>query len=175
MVNEADVPRIRKGMEAHFTVDAFPKETFKGTVSQIRMNATMTQNVVVYTVVIGFDNPDLKLVPYLTANVQFQVEKRSNVLRVPNAALRWKPVPDLVGSNTATPNAQGAMRSLPPGTTLWIKTPDGQHVQRIPIDVGLSDGLLSEVSGPAVKEGMEIVIGQRADGNNPFVPRFFHR
>ena len=82
-VNEADVPRIRKGMEARFTVDAFPKETFKGTVSQIRMNAAVPQNVVVYTVVIGFDNPDLKLMPFLTANVEFQVEKRSNVLRRP--------------------------------------------------------------------------------------------
>ncbi len=175
MVNEADIARIRKGMEARFTVDAFPKETFKGTVTQIRMNAAVIQNVVVYTVVVGFDNSDLKLVPYLTANVQFQVEKRSNVLRVPNAALRWKPVPDLVGANAATPEAQGAMRSLPPGTALWIKTADGRHVQRIPINVGLSDGLLSEVSGPDVKEGMEIVIGQRADGNNPFVPRFFPR
>ena len=174
-VNEADVTRIRKGMKARFTVDAFPKETFKGAVLQIRMNAAVTQNVVVYTVVVGFDNSDLKLVPYLTANVQFQVEKRSNVLRVPNAALRWKPVPDLVASNAATPEAQGAMRSLPPGTALWIKTPDGQHVQRIPINVGLNDGLLSEVSGPDVKEGMKIVIGQQADGNNPFPPRLFQR
>ncbi len=174
-VDEADIARIRKGMEARFTVDAFPKEMFKGTVLQIRLNAAMTQNVVVYTVVVGFDNSDLKLVPYLTANVRFQVEKRSNVLRVPNAVLRWKPVPDLVGSNAATPEAQGVMRSLPPGTALWIKTPDGQHVQRIPINVGLSDGLLSEVSGPDVKEGMEIVIGQQADGNNPFAPRLFQR
>jgi RND family efflux transporter MFP subunit len=141
-VNEADVPRIRKGMTATFTVDAFPKETFRGMVSQIRLNAAMLQNVVTYTVIVSFDNPDLKLMPFLTANVQFQVEKRSNVLRVPNGALRWKPVPDLVGSNAATPEAQGAMRSLPPGTALWIKTPDGQHVQRIPINVGLSDGLL---------------------------------
>jgi HlyD family secretion protein len=175
MVNEADIARIRKGMEARFTVDVFPKETFKGTVLQIRMNAAVPQNVVVYTVVIGFDNPDLKLMPYLTANVTFQVEKRSNVLRVPNAALRWKPVPDLVGSHAATPDAQGAMRSPPPGIALWIKTRDGQHVQRIPISVGLSDGLQSEVSGPDVKEGMEIVIGQKTDGNNPFVPRFFQR
>jgi RND family efflux transporter MFP subunit len=176
-VNEADVARIRKGMEVRFTVDAFPKETFKGTVSQIRLNAAMVQNVVSYTVVIAFENPDLKLVPYLTANVQFQVEKRKNVLRVPNAALRWKPVPDLVGSNAAASEAQGANRSLSPGPALWIKTPDGQHVQRIPINVGLSDGLLSEVSGPDVKEGMKVVIGEvfagqdSGDVTNAVVPR----
>jgi len=71
-VNEADIARIRKGMEARFTVDAFPKKTFKGTVSQIRLNAAMLHNVVTYNVVIDFENPDLRLVPYLTANLKFQ-------------------------------------------------------------------------------------------------------
>jgi hypothetical protein len=72
-VNEADIGRIRKRMEARFTVAEFPKDIFKGTVAQIRRNATMTQNVATYTVVIDFENPDLKLKPYQAANVQFQI------------------------------------------------------------------------------------------------------
>ena len=90
-VNEADIGRIRVNMPARFTVDAYPGQTFRGKVSQIRMNATMTQNVVTYTVVVTTDNSNGKLMPYLTANVQFEVDQRSNVLLAPNAALRWKP------------------------------------------------------------------------------------
>ena len=90
-VNEADIGRIRVNMPARFTVDAHPGATFRGKVSQIRMNATMTQNVVTYTVVVTTDNSNGKLMPYLTANVQFEVDQRSRVLLVPSAALRWKP------------------------------------------------------------------------------------
>jgi HlyD family secretion protein len=95
-VNEADIGRIRKGMPATFTVDAYPGEIFRGSVYQIRKNATMTQNVVTYTVVVDADNSDLRLYPYLTANVSFQVEERKNVLKVPNGALRWKPRAEMV-------------------------------------------------------------------------------
>ena len=76
-VNEADIGRIRLNMPVRFTVDAYPGETFRGKVTQIRMNAQMTQNVVTYTVVVTTDNSDGKLLPYLTANVQFEVDKRS--------------------------------------------------------------------------------------------------
>ena len=97
-VNEADIGRIRSRpeMPVRFTVDAYPGEVFRGKVVQVRYNATMTQNVVTYTVVIETKNPDLKLIPYLTANVQFEVEQRQGVLMVPNAALRWKPRPEQV-------------------------------------------------------------------------------
>jgi RND family efflux transporter MFP subunit len=82
-VNEADVPRIRKGMAASFTVDAFPNETFHGTVSQVRLNAALMKNVVTYTVVVDFYNPDLKVMPYMTANVQFDVEPRRRAVVAP--------------------------------------------------------------------------------------------
>ena len=95
-VNEADIGRIHEKMPVTFTVDAYPNEIFHGTVYQIRMNATMTQNVVTYTVVVDTDNSDLRLYPYLTANLSFQVEQHSNVLKVPNGALRWKPRPQMV-------------------------------------------------------------------------------
>ena len=92
-VNEADIGRIQPGVKVHFTVDAYPNETFVGEVAQVRLNATMTQNVVTYTVVVTTENKDMKLLPYMTASLQFEIERHENVLKVPNAALRWKPRP----------------------------------------------------------------------------------
>ena len=96
-----------------FTVDAYPGKVFKGVVApdQPRLNASMTQNVVTYTVVINTDNPDGKLVPYLTANVQFEVSKRSRVPLVPNAALRWKPNPQQVAPDVRDDYVQKQRRS----------------------------------------------------------------
>ena len=94
-VNEADIGLIHAGQPATFTVDAFPGQVFTGEVGKVRLNATMTQNVVTYTVEVDTDNADGKLLPYLTANVKFVVGESKNVLLVPNAALRWSPkVPD---------------------------------------------------------------------------------
>ncbi len=90
-VNEADVARIKPGAPVTFTCDAFPGRQFEGTVGKVRLNATMTQNVVMYTVVVNTENPDKVLLPYLTANVDFTVSKQTNALLVPNAALRWSP------------------------------------------------------------------------------------
>ncbi len=95
-VNEADIGRIHPGMAVTFTVDAYPNETFHGTVDYIRPNAATTQSVVIYTVIVNTENPDLRLYPYLTANANFQVERHENVLKVPNGALRWKPRPQMV-------------------------------------------------------------------------------
>jgi HlyD family secretion protein len=105
-VNEADIGRIHVGLPVTFTCDAFPKDAFQGNVYQIRLNATMTQNVVTYTVVVVTDNSDGKLLPYLTANLQFQIDKRPDVLLVPNAALRWKPS----GEQQVVPDARAALR-----------------------------------------------------------------
>src|SRR5262249_3942637 len=95
-VNEADVGQIHVGQPANFKVDAFPKEVFTGVVSQIRLNASMTQNVVTYTVVVAANTATLGLLPYLTANLQFRVDQREGVLLVPNAALRYRPAVDRV-------------------------------------------------------------------------------
>ena len=91
-IDEADVGQIREGMDANFNVDAFPGQTFAGKISQIRLNATNTQNVVIYTTVINFSNPDEKLLPGMTANITIPVAKHDNVLMVPNGALRFKPI-----------------------------------------------------------------------------------
>ncbi len=92
-VNEADIGRIHPSLKVHFTVDAYPNETFVGEVQQVRLNATMTQNVVTYTVVVTTENKDMKLLPYMTASLKFEIERHEDVLKVPNAALRWKPRP----------------------------------------------------------------------------------
>lgn len=90
-IDEADVGQIREGIKANFAVDAFPGQTFSGQVSQVRLNAQALQNVVTYTAVIEVENPEQKLRPGMTANITFPVERRENVLTVPNAALRFKP------------------------------------------------------------------------------------
>ena len=161
-VNEADIGRIRKGMEARLTVDAFPKDVFKGTVTQIRLNATLTQNVVTYTVVVDIEKPDRKLLPYMTANLLFQVSKRENALRVANAALRWKPTPEQVA-----PDIHPATSSH---GSLWKIDSDGKHVRPVDVQIGLTDGTMTEVSGPDVKEGMEVIVGQTL-GSEPNLPQ----
>lgn len=95
-VNEADIGNIVEGKQVTFTVDAFPGRTFHGTVGKVRYSAQMTQNVVTYTVEIVTDNEDGKLLPYLTANVQFEVARLQNVMLVPNAALRYEPGTDVI-------------------------------------------------------------------------------
>ena len=103
-VNETDIGSIHEGQVVRFTVGAFPRENFEGKVSQIRLNASMTQNVVTYTVVISVDNTSGRLLPYLTARLQFEVEARKGVLLVPNAALRWQPrSQDVVPAAQETP------------------------------------------------------------------------
>ena len=90
-VSEADVGRVRVGQPADFTVDAYPGQVFHGTVTSIRKAPINVQNVITYDVVIGVSNPDLKLFPGMTANVKILVDQRTNVLKVPNAALRYHP------------------------------------------------------------------------------------
>jgi HlyD family secretion protein len=186
-VNEADIGRITLGLPVRFTVDAFPDDVFEGTVAQVRLNASMTQNVVNYTVVVAFDNSDLKLKPYLTASLRFEIDRRTNVLMVPNMALRWKPRDELLPpelrkakdadaspEEPAVPQGAGARNKR---GQLWVKS--GMYVRPIDVEIGLSDGSQTEVTGKEVKAGLSIVIGEArrdsgtADTTNPFTPKFF--
>jgi HlyD family secretion protein len=187
-VNEADIGSIRPGQPVSFTVDAFPGRTFRGEVGKIRLNASMTQNVVTYTVEINTDNSDGKLLPYLTANVTFEITKRSNVLMVPNAALRWLPTPQQVSpgdrDKVASPARRGSAATQPATDTgdrtqgqVWIV--DGRFVHAVTVTVGLSDGSATEVRSDDLREGMEVVVGETARGagaaqtTNPFTPQLF--
>jgi HlyD family secretion protein len=176
-VNEADIGRIRVGMPVRFSVDAHPGETFRGTVKQIRLNATTAQNVVLYTVVISTDNSDGRLLPYLTANVQFEIEERKNVLLVPNAALRWKPRPQQIAPDSERKESRVSQgKDADDRGRVWVQ--NDEFVSPIDVQVGLNDGTMTEIGGENIKEGMEVVIGERrkdeaatAAATNPFVPQ----
>jgi HlyD family secretion protein len=193
-VNEADVGRIRPGAPATFAVDAFPGREFQGTVGKVRLNATMTQNVVLYTVEINIDNPDKLLLPYLTANVRFILNHETNVLLVPNAALRWSPsslaqiAPDARAGIANDPPAddppgsgQTAKKESGPKSsrrTLWLK--DGPYVRPVEVTAGTSDGANTAVAAEGLREGQEVVTGEAAasaqtDIKNPFLPKLIRR
>jgi HlyD family secretion protein len=111
-IDEADVGRIRPGQHVTFHVDAYPTETFEGTVSQVRLQPVVVQNVTTYGTVIDVPNPELKLKPGMTANVKVEIAKRTGVLRVPNAALRFRPTAEVFAAlhQAMPPEAQGPGR-----------------------------------------------------------------
>jgi HlyD family secretion protein len=114
-IDEADVGRVRVEQVASFSVDAFPEQSFKGSVSQIRLSPQTVQNVVTYPVILDVPNQDLKLKPGMTANVQIPVDARRDVLRVPNAALRFRPDPaDVAGVDKTRGASAGAASSASP-------------------------------------------------------------
>jgi HlyD family secretion protein len=191
-VNEADIGSIRPGQKVRFTVDSFPNESFEGEVAVIRLNAQMTQNVVTYPVVVRTDNSSGRLLPYMTANLQFEVTHRDNILTVPNAALRWKPQVQHVAPNAREEYARSLKKSAPAGTgkpgsspkerqakgTVWVA--EGEFVRPVRIAVGLSDGTNTEVVGDGLPEGSTVVIGATVSGAadttvNPFAPNIGKR
>ena len=176
-VNEADIGRLKVGTEVNFRVDAFPEDIFRGQVVQIRFNASMTQNVVTYTVVIGTDNSDLKLLPYLSADVKFEVDKRTDALLVPNAALRYQPRAEQM-DKAATDAAKAAAKPPKEGetwSTLWIKQDDSPLLAPLRVRSGLSDGVNTEILEGDLDPAAQFVLGekraQEAAGEvNPFAP-----
>jgi HlyD family secretion protein len=193
-VNEADIGHIQAGQPVSFTVDAFPGEVFHGEVGKVRLNATMTQNVVTYTVEIVTDNSSGKLLPYLTANVNFIVGERKNVLLVPNAALRWVPLTDQIapefrivkkkkkgtGSSSQDKSPAAAAQEKQARGVIWV--PQGSQVRPIKVKLGLSDGSLTEVASTKLKEGEPVVVGEvekqaseSGPGGSPFTPQFFRK
>ena len=169
-VNEADIGNIKPGQPVSFTVDAFPNRVFQGEVGKVRLNATMTQNVVTYTVEVVAENTDGKLLPYLTANAKFLVDKHENVLTVPNAALRWTPLPAQIAPDARAASGRGNRGgggardsksaetggpALPRGT-VWVQ--DGAYVRPIRLRTGLSDGTVTEIVSDKLAENAAVVI-----------------
>ena len=158
-VDESDVGRIRTGRAVTFKVDSFPKDLFSGVVSQVRMNPTTVQNVVTYDAVIEFQNKDLKLFPGMTAYVTIPVASASDVVKVPNAALRYKPpmspeaVRDLykkygVAEAAASPRSTSAV--------VWRKFADG-HLEPIRVALGITDHTFTEVTAGKLEAGDDVV------------------
>jgi HlyD family secretion protein len=187
-VNEADIGRIHPDQPVQFTVDAFPGEIFHGEVGKIRLNASMTQNVVTYTVEIRTDNSNGRLLPYLTANVKFELERVNKALLVPNAALRWKPTDNrqiAPADREAFEKTDGRGQKVGKAEgvgTLWL--PEGPYVRPLMVQVGPSDGRRTAVSGEGVSKGMLVVTGEQSPeeaarnendgGRSPFTPSFRH-
>jgi HlyD family secretion protein len=255
-VNEADIGKVHVGQQVEFTVDAHPGQKFKGKVGLIRLNATMTSNVVTYTVEVLTDNavkfhltdasftalraakvPDAviekltalkdkvfetrdlftaelartlntdelqkfqpqvennaestngKLLPYLTANLRFEVDKRGNALTVANEALRWRPDPKQVAPEARAAFQKSAQKrdaadsskdagQSGPATHGVVWVPEGQFVKPVKVKLGLSDGVRTEIVGGDLKEGEAVVTGDALvtsddSGSNPFAPQMF--
>ena len=147
-VDEADIGKMQTGQEVDVTVDAYPDITFKGKVWQIRNAPITVQNVVTYDVVIQMNNPDLKLKPGMTANVSIVVDRKKDVLKIPNAALRFK----LSGKSvTATDK-----RTEKKGPGVWIL--EKNNPKRIPVSLGISDGSYTELVSGDIREGQELIV-----------------
>lgn len=146
-VDEADIGGVKEGNRVTFTVDAYPDDTFEGTVKQVRLEATTTNNVVTYEVVISAPNADLKLKPGLTANVTIYTQERSGVLAVANKALRFTPTKETVGKDMKIVDCKGKNK-------VW--TLNGKTLTAHPVTIGQTDGINTEIT-KGLKQGDKIV------------------
>lgn len=148
-VDEADVGKLKEGMEAEAVVDAFPGESFKGSVQQVRYSPTTTAGVVTYSAVVEVENPDEKLRPGMTATVTIKTKEVKATLRVPNAALRYKPSPPM-GPN-GKPVPQPPEPPLTKGNgRVWVlvnEKPGDEKTEQKTISIGITDGINTEVTG----------------------------
>jgi HlyD family secretion protein len=186
-VDEADVGRVALGQDVEFSVDAYPDRIFRGAIAQVRIAPITVQNVVTYDVVITVDNADLNLKPGMTANVSIIVASKSDILKIPNAALRFRPSDKELGKPAAEqavaeqpaktggrpggppstgggPRREGAAQGGQPGTR-----PAGQRsyavwileenkLKRAPVTIGISDGMFTEATGGDLKEGQDVIV-----------------
>ncbi|MGA9394607.1 MAG: efflux RND transporter periplasmic adaptor subunit [Azonexus sp.] len=186
---EADIGNIKQGLPVRFTVDAFPNRNFQGEVQQIRLNPTNQQNVVTYNVRIRVDNPDLTLLPGMTAYVNIGVQKREDVLLVPNAALRFKPAD---GAEKKAENGQnspstatvgpgmgagmgGGMGGMGSGEkkgkkrdgqsgTVYVL--DGGEIRPVSVQLGITDNRNTEIVGGELKAGDRVVTGENTSASS---------
>jgi HlyD family secretion protein len=188
-IDQADIGLVEQAKSVRFSVDAFPGKEFDGKIEQMRLNPVNVQNVVTYNVVIDVNNPEQTLKPGMTANLTITIDERTNVLKVPNSALRFTPT-DATGQRTGAGGGQGRRRqqqggdnagqgdggqnrfapaSAPvlPGQVrvVWVMGQDGKPERRR-ITVGLSDGASTEVVDGDLKEGDMVITGQQISGAN---------
>lgn len=164
-VDEADIGNIKSGQDAEFTVDAYPELNFNGAVSQVRNSPVTVQNVVTYDVVIKVDNPELKLKPGMTANVSIVLQNKKDILRIPNAALRFSP------DDKDNGRTQGQKEK---GPGVWAL--EAGNAKRIPIKTGISDGSYTELVSGEVSEGQELIVEsleKQKNSNSAPRPRMF--
>lgn len=176
-VDEADIGQVKEGQRVMFTVDAYSDDQFEGKVVQVRLEATTTSNVVTYEVVIDAPNPDLKLKPGLTANINIYTLEENNILVLPSKALRFNPNPETM-SQIKDLEVDKSEQTSKEGKTVWIKT--GNKISPKNISIGTSNGINIQIL-EGLKEGDEVVVGisesksmevEAASGeSSPFMPK----
>ena len=194
-VDEADIGQVKEGQKVVFNVDAYSEEEYEGKVKQIRLQPTILQNVVTYTVVIDAANPEKKLMPGMTANITIIMNERKGVVKVPAAALNFFPpkeykkefrehLPDSIKEKYSKEDKGASKKDFRKSSRkgdkkiIWVK--DGEVFYPVRITTGLSDGSMTEVAGN-LKEGDEVMIGavqQPKDSpnqQNPLVPNMKRR
>lgn len=188
-VDEADIGQVKEGQDVTFTVDAFPADTFMGNVLQVRLNPTVSSNVVTYTVIVEAPNKELKLMPGLTASISIITKKVSNVVVLSSSALQFSPSNEVLSKFMGKPdeNRQGPPPSRigegegmqeQPQNVVWVKRDGKIHPQ--PVKLGMDDGVVYEVvdglsEGDSVVIGATVVQAQSSNGTqgskNPFMPQ----
>jgi HlyD family secretion protein len=188
-VDESDIGRIHNGQDVSFSVSSFPDRTFHGTVEQVRLQSATTENVVNYTAVVSVQNPDGRLMPGMTATVKFVTDTANGVLAVPNTALRFQPTPEMLAGGTTAVRTDSVTRGARPAgngaggngavggaggrggaggmmrraggrdSTAALWTVKGGKLTALRVRTGLSDGQRTQVTGPALEAGMQVVIG----------------
>lgn len=159
-VDEADIGDVKEGERVSFTVDAYPDDTFEGEVKQVRQEATTTNNVVTYEVVISAPNADLKLKPGLTANVTIYTAERKGVLSVPSKALRFTPQKETVGKMKIVDVANAKNK-------VW--TLEGNSIVAHKVNIGMTDGTNTQIVG-GIAEGTKVITGLNVMGGEEEKP-----
>lgn len=159
-VDEADIGDVKEGERVTFTVDAYPDDTFEGEVKQVRQEATTTNNVVTYEVVISAPNADLKLKPGLTANVTIYTAERKGVLSVPSKALRFTPQKETVGKMKIVDVANAKNK-------VW--TIEGNSIVAHKVNIGMTDGTNTQIVG-GIAEGTKVITGLNVMGGEEKMP-----
>ncbi len=185
-VPEADVGAIQVGQSVTFTADAYRRK-FKGRVVQIRKNATTTNNVVTYPIIIEADNPDEMLFPGMTANIAVETARSENTLAVTSAAFRFRPRPEEIAESAASAQEKPRQPGQRRVRRVWVQNAAGK-LEPIVVDDGISDDSFTEIKGPAELEGREVVLGYETPGlglpgrpggagdqTNPFMPKMPQR
>jgi HlyD family secretion protein len=164
-VSESDIGGVKNGDRAVFTVDAFPKRTFRGTVTQVRQSPQTVQNVVTYDVVVSVDNADLTLKPGMTAANRIVIDERRDVLRVPSQALRYAPAGTAGPATRSGRGRPGATEQ----TRVWVLR-DGQPAA-VPVVAGLDDDSFTEIVSGELKPGDQVIVAEQRDAAKAALPR----
>jgi HlyD family secretion protein len=169
-IDEADIGKIALGQRVAFHVDAYPNETFSGTVSQVRLDPVVAQNVVSYVTVIDVPNKEMKLKPGMTANVTVEIARADAVLHVPNAALRFRPADGAAGearqaSAESAPGAAPSPNAQPRERRPRVWVLESGQLKAVAVQVGISDGTTTAITGGELAENAQVVTGLTAQAS----------